>query len=98
MSDIKKIKAPLESKPDLMIDEVEEKWNPTPEVFNAFLVRDFELATSNVKMLLSDRTYPMGIKELKGSTLHSSEVIDRVLAKGIKDGTIKEVNGSFILS
>jgi hypothetical protein len=82
-----------EKDPDTV--DTEEKWNPTPAVFEAFLVRDEELATSNLRKVLTGRKDPVSIKELRGSLLHSNETIDRVLLSGIKAGVIQESKGEY---
>lgn len=75
---------------DTVTSEEEEKWNPTPEVFEAFLVRDEQLAASNLRLLLKGSRNPVSLKELRGSLLHSNETIDRVLAAGVQDGTVSQ--------
>lgn len=78
--------------------EEEAKWNPTPEVFEAFLVRDQQLAAGNVRAVLSTANGPANLKYLKDSTLHSSECIERVLAEGVTAGTILENKGRYSLA
>lgn len=97
MSDMKKNKFQQETRTE-ETEEVDEAWNPTPEAFKAFTVRDEELATSNVTMLLTGRKFPISIKELKGCTLHSSDVVERVLAAGVKSGRILETKGEYTLA
>jgi hypothetical protein len=75
--------------------DAEEKWNPTPAVFEAFLVRDEELATGNIRKVLMGRRDPVSTKELRGSLLHSGETIDRVLLSGINAGIIQESKGEY---
>ena len=80
------------------VDAENEKWNPTPEVFDGFLVRDYELATQNVHMLMSARQgTPMSAKELKDQTLHSSDVIERVLTSKVASGHLTEAKGKYSL-
>ncbi len=78
--------------------EEEAKWNPTPEIFEAFLVRDQQLATGNVRAVLASANGPANLKYLKDSTLHSSECIERVLAEGVTAGTIVESKGRYSLA
>ena len=78
--------------------EEEAKWNPTPEVFEKFLVRDQQLAAGNVRMVLSSANGPANLKYLKDSTLHSSECIEAVLTSGIAAGTIVENKGRYSLA
>lgn len=98
MSDFHKKQKPeqKEVRPEVTEEEAE-KWNPTPEVFEAFLVRDAQLAHFNVRRVLSGRRDGISLKELKGSTLHSTETVERTLANGIQDGSIKEVKGEYSL-
>jgi hypothetical protein len=42
--------------------------------------------------------YPASLKELKDSTLHSPDVIERVLTSGIADGSILENKGKYSLA
>jgi hypothetical protein len=79
------------------VDAESEKWNPTPEVFDAFLVRDYELATQNINMLMSARRAPMSARELKDQSLHSTDVIERVLTSGVQNGFLTENKGKFSL-
>lgn len=94
MSDFQKKSKPEQVKPEVTEEEAE-KWNPTPEVFEAFLTRDAQLAHFNVRRVLSYR--PAFLKELKGALLHSTETIERTLALGLQDGSIKEVKGEYSL-
>lgn len=80
------------------VDAESEKWNPTPAIFEAFLVRDFELATQNVNMIMGARRAPMSLKELKDSTLHSSDVIERVLSAHLAAGFMTEAKGKYSLA
>lgn len=80
------------------VDAESEKWNPTPEVFQAFLVRDYELATQNIHMLMSARRAPMSPRELKDQSLHSSDVIERVLSANVAAGFMTEAKGKYSLA
>lgn len=84
-------------KPEQIELTEEDKWNPTPEAFKAFQVRDEELATINVRSVLGSRSLPISLKEIKDSTLHSAEVIERVLTSGLATGSIVESKGRFSL-
>jgi hypothetical protein len=81
------------------VEELEEeaKWNPTPEVFEAFLVRDRKLAAGNIAMVLGARNTPTSLKELKDSTLHSSECLEEVLSSHVAQGLIVENKGRYSL-
>lgn len=78
--------------------EEEAKWNPTPEVFEAFLVRDQQLAAGNVRAVLASASGPANLKYLKDSTLHSSECIEQVLSAGVAAGSIVENKGRYSLA
>jgi hypothetical protein len=84
-------------KPEQIELTEEDKWNPTPEAFKAFQVRDEELATSNVRSVLGSRQIPISLKEIKDSTLHSSDVIERVLTAGLAACSILEIKGKYTL-
>ncbi len=79
------------------VDAESEKWNPTPQVFEAFLVRDYELATQNINMLMSARRAPMSARELKDQSLHSTDVIERVLTSNVASGLMTEAKGKYSL-
>ena len=79
-----------------MEEEEEVKWNPTPEVFEAFLVRDAELCAGNLRMVLSSRS-PLSLKEMKDSTLHSSDVVERQVTAWLQDGLVTETKGKYSL-
>ncbi len=76
--------------------EENEKWNPTPEVFEAFLVRDAELCAGNLRMVLASRS-PLSLKELKDSTLHSSHVVERQVDTWLQSGILQESKGKYAL-
>lgn len=80
------------------VDAENEKWNPTPAIFEGFLVRDYELATQNVSMLMQARRAPMSAKELKDQSLHSSDVIERVLTSNVAAGLMTEAKGKYSLA
>lgn len=82
------------------VEELEEdsKWNPTPEVFEVFLVRDEKLCTGNLHMVLSSVGRPISFRELKDSTLHSADVIEQVLTSGIAAGLVLENKGKYTLA
>jgi hypothetical protein len=77
------------------VDAESENWNPTPEVFQAFLVRDYELATQNLHFLMRGR--PLSVRDLKDQSLHSMDVIERVLTSGIASGRLTEAQGKYSL-
>lgn len=75
----------------------DEKWNPTPEAFENFLVLDYALAQSNVELAMQMKDGPISFKELKDSTLHSADVLERVLSSKIASGQVTEVRGKYTL-
>lgn len=74
-----------------------EKWLPTPAAFQAFQVRDEALATGNIRLVLNSRS-PVSLKEIKDSTLHSTDVIERVITSGLASGTVVENKGKYSLA
>lgn len=94
--DRKPVQAP-QSEPQ-MEDEEDVKWNPTPEIFNAFLQRDAELCAGNLRLVLSSRAAPMSLKEIKDSTLHSSEAVDRQVSAWVQEGLVQESKGKYSLT
>lgn len=84
---------PSQAQPEEL--EEEAKWNPTPEIFEAFLVRDEQLATGNLLQVLSAPGSSFNVKGLKDCTLHSSECIERVLAKLVANGQVAESKGRY---
>jgi hypothetical protein len=86
--DRKPNQAPRESEPQVE-DEEDVKWNPTPEVFEGFLKRDAELCAGNLRLVLSSRP-GLSIKEMKDSTLHSSEAVDRQVMAWLQAGVVTE--------
>lgn len=95
MSEHKVNKATVVHNRDVDPDDREsEDWNPTSEVLQAFMVRDFELAQSNVQQAM---TRPMTVRELKECTLHSQDVIERVLSSKIASGLVSESKGKYTL-
>lgn len=78
-------------------DHESDKWNPTPETFAGFVARDFELAQNNIQQAILSRGGPMTVKELKDSTLHSSDVIERVLSSKVASGLLTEAKGKYSL-
>lgn len=93
--DRKPVQAP-QSEPQ-MEEEEDVKWNPTPEVFEAFLQRDAELCAGNLRMVLSSRS-PLSLKEMKDSTLHSSEAVDRQVSAWLQSGVVQESKGKYSLT
>jgi hypothetical protein len=83
--------------PDVTVDAKSEDWKPTPSVFKAFLVRDYQLATENITMLLKAREAPMSVRELKEQCLHSTDTIERVLTSKIASKSVKEHSGKYSL-
>jgi len=79
------------------VDEENVVWAPTPEGFLAFQKRDQQLASANIRLVLASRA-PASLKELKDSTLHSPDVIERVMTSGVADGSILETKGKYSLA
>ena len=79
------------------VDEENVEWSPTPAAFLAFQKRDQQLASTNIRMVLASRS-PASLRELKDSTLHSPDVIERVMTSGIADGSILENKGKYSLA
>lgn len=78
--------------------EEEDKWNPTPEAFEAFQARDYELALRNVEMIMRSRNTSVTLKELKDSTLHSAGTVERVVDANLAAGFIVENKGRYSLA
>lgn len=77
--------------------EEEDKWNPTPEQFTAYQLRDASLALGNLRMLLTSRPNQT-LKDLKDSTLHTSGTIESLLNNWVKTGYVVEVKGRYSLN
>ncbi len=101
MSEFKKHKhdrrPDTDREPKQMENEEEDKWNPTPETFQAFLVRDEQLAAGNIQIALRNSRGPISFKELKDSVLHSSALVERVLNASVADGSVLESKGRYSL-
>ena len=79
-------------------DDVEnEIWNPSPQGFVAFQVRDAQQATRNIAMVLG-LSRPLSTKELKECLLHSTDCIERVLSASVKNGSLLEEKGRYCLA
>lgn len=78
-------------------DQEKDEWNPSPEEYTAFAKKDFELATKNVRHALLGAGRPITLKEVKESTLHSVDVIERVMTSAIAGGTVLEAKGRYSL-
>jgi hypothetical protein len=78
-------------------DTENEKWNPTPAAMAAFLKRDYELARQNVRHALLNAGRPISLKEIKDSTLHSIDVIEKVLSSTIASDQVVEAKGRYSL-
>jgi predicted HTH transcriptional regulator len=71
-----------------------DRWNPTPAVFAGFLVRDMELATSNLRIAMQTYSGPVTVREIKEALTHSIDTIEKLLATQVKAGVVK-VDGGF---
>lgn len=81
------------------VEAANEKWVPTLAVFKAFLVRDAELCRSNLLMLMSARSAPMTIREIKDcALLHSMDVIERQLTNWVASTFVLESKGKYELN
>jgi len=80
----------------LELDE-EDKWHPTPEQFAAFQAHDAGLCIGNLRLLLSGR-FPLSLKELKDSTLHSALTVERQVAAWLQTGYVLENKGKYSLN
>lgn len=88
---------PAQSEPQVE-DEEDVKWSPTPEVFEAFLVRDAELCAGNLRHVMSARNAPMSLKEIKDSTLHSSGTVELQVTSWLQAGVVQEAKGKYSLA
>jgi hypothetical protein len=73
-----------------------EDWNPTTQTYEWFVVRDVQLATRNIKKLF-DGSGALTVRQIKESSLHSVDCIQRVLASLIASGKVVEDNGRYSL-
>ena len=61
-------------------EQSRDEWTPTPEIFQSFLKRDMELASSNLPLAMSgSNKFPMTLRDIKDCMLHSVDVIERTL-------------------
>lgn len=88
---------PRDNRPEQVELEEEDKWNPTPEQFAAYQLRDAGLALGNLRMLLTSRPNQT-LKDLKDSTLHTSGTIESLLNNWVKTGYVVEVKGRYSLN
>ena len=95
MSDFKKHKH--EHKNEQVDTEEEDKWNPTPEQFTAYQLRDAALCTGNLRMLLTSRPNQT-LKELKDSSLHTAQTIEAQVSEWFKTGVVVESKGRYSLA
>lgn len=73
-----------------------EDWTPTPEQMHEYISREFVMAQSNLLLVMSNDR-PMSFRDLKESTLHSVETLEKALAFHLKAGAVKESQGRFSL-
>jgi hypothetical protein len=79
-------------------DDLEnEKWTPTPAKLADFFARDMELARTNVVMALRANGRPSFVKDVKESSLHSIDTIERTLTALVKAGQVTEEKGRYSL-
>lgn len=77
--------------------EKDEAWKPTDEQFDAYMARDYELATFNVDMVLTNAGRSQSMRDLKESLLHNIDTIERVLTSKIASGRVAEEKGRYSL-
>lgn len=75
-----------------------EEWNPTRQEFEAFMVRDEELAFNNVQHVLKCSDREITFRDLRDCLLHSVETVEYVLDQLIKRGVVKENKNRFALA
>ena len=75
-----------------------ETWAPTKAAFAEFLKRDFALANKNVGLAMNGTRIPLTLREIKEMTLHSVDVLERVLTSKIASGLVSEDKGRFSLT
>ena len=95
MSDFKKHKN--DHKNEQVDTEEEDKWNPTPEQFTGYQLRDAALCGGNLRMLLTQRA-GLSLKELKDSSLHTAQTIEAQVSEWVKSGVVVESKGRFSLA
>lgn len=76
---------PASSKEDE--DIVNELWAPNLLQFKSFLARDFALAQRNIKLALQTFSYPVSVKDMKDSCLHSLDTVEKTLTFLVSVGT-----------
>lgn len=100
MNEIRKYNKPVSFAPvsrEADPDDIEnEKWNPTPAALEAFFARDMQFAQTNIRTAMSGK-FPMSLRDLKESCLHSIDVIERTLTSKIASGEVSEVKGRYSL-
>lgn len=95
MSDFKKNRH--EHKNEQVDTDEEDKWNPTPEQFTAYQVRDAALCAGNLRMLLSQRG-GLSLRDLKDSSLHTAQTIETQVNELVKSGVAVESKGRYSLA
>lgn len=95
MSDFKKHKH--QHKNEQVDTEEEDRWNPTPEQFAGYQLRDATLCAGNLRMLLGARA-GQSLKELKDSSLHTAQTIETQVNEWVKAGVVVESKGRFSLA
>lgn len=95
MSDFKKHKH--EHKNEQVDTEEEDRWDPTPEQFAGYQLRDATLCAGNLRMLLSQRS-GLTLRDLKDSSLHTAQTIETQVSEWVKTGVVLESKGRFSLA
>jgi hypothetical protein len=95
MSDFKKNRH--EHKNEQVDTEEEDKWNPTPEQFAAYQLRDMVLCNGNLRMLLGQRA-GLSLRDLKDSSLHTAQTIEAQVNDWVKTGVLTESKGRYSLA
>ena len=95
MSDFKKNRH--EHKNEQVDTEEEDKWNPTPEQFTGYQLRDATLCAGNLRMLLGQRG-GLSLRDLKDSSLHTAQTIEVQVNEWVKTGVLTESKGRYSLA
>lgn len=95
MSDFKKNRH--EHKNEQVDTEEEDKWNPTPEQFTGYQLRDATLCAGNLRMLLTSRGNQT-LRDLKDSSLHTAQTIETQVNEWVKTGVLTESKGRYSLA
>jgi hypothetical protein len=80
-------------------DELErDTWSPTPAQYEDFAKKDYQFARENVKQILTYAGRPSTLREIKESSLHSLDCIERVLTSMVAAAYVVEAKGRYTLA